>query len=658
MPLDFPNSPTTGDLFNGAGVTWRWDGVKWNSVLSSGGPFLPLAGGTVTGPVTFTQPIAAWIPEPSLFNGITAQHVPRLNTAIANATSGAPALIGIIGDSTSVATSSSAGSEGMTEHLRQAITEQFGAGAFVSIFNFGIGGQTWTTLDGIPSGFDYWYTNHATPWLDYPKNYTVGTSVGCDCLIIAMGTNDRNSLDIAKVASVIAKVRAWSKPCDIILVTNPRGSSVYSGTAGAALQNTFDYSASFVRSFAIRNRLGLIDANRWLTVLRDGYDPLQTTMQVGLTGVTQNFPYTFPTPLLDYSFRWYAGAAAGIFQFNTFTAQIGADPGNTLQIAQDGGGNFAYQIQTKTGTFTTNYTVTTIACPTSGDASFEFCVKGSHVTFTMTTATYPNFGVKIVDAWFDKIGGTFTPTLGFASGGNGYMQTAIGVPARYQTQASDADLYGDVNGNVFPYGGSAGLHMSSIGQQRVYGALFRHSQWSNAGGNALPLTGGTIDGPLYVTGGFLAQSSFAAWQGVTLGFSGAGGAEATANSAVGNRGFRLQTNGVDRWRVGADATAEGGANAGSDFQIYGFQDGGGPYGAFLTIKRSTGVVSIPVGGLAVTGVTGFNGIAPITKRTGYGAPTGTATRSTFVTGSVTLPVLAEHVKALIDDLTAYGLIGA
>jgi hypothetical protein len=29
-----------------------------------------------------------------------------------------------------------------------------------------------------------------------------------------------------------------------------------------------------------------------------------------------------------------------------------------------------------------------------------------------------------------------------------------------------------------------------------------------------------------------------------------------------------------------------------------------------------------------------------------------------VTGSVTLPVLAEHVKALIDDLTALGIINA
>ena len=47
-----------------------------------------------------------------------------------------------------------------------------------------------------------------------------------------------------------------------------------------------------------------------------------------------------------------------------------------------------------------------------------------------------------------------------------------------------------------------------------------------------------------------------------------------------------------------------------------------------------------------------------TRRVGWGQPTGTATRSTFATGSVTLGQLAERVKALIDDLTAHGLIGS
>lgn len=47
-----------------------------------------------------------------------------------------------------------------------------------------------------------------------------------------------------------------------------------------------------------------------------------------------------------------------------------------------------------------------------------------------------------------------------------------------------------------------------------------------------------------------------------------------------------------------------------------------------------------------------------TRRTGWGAPSGTATRTTFATGSVTTAQLAERVKALIDDLTTHGLIGS
>lgn len=46
-----------------------------------------------------------------------------------------------------------------------------------------------------------------------------------------------------------------------------------------------------------------------------------------------------------------------------------------------------------------------------------------------------------------------------------------------------------------------------------------------------------------------------------------------------------------------------------------------------------------------------------TRRTGWTASTGTATRTAFATSSVTLPQLAEQVKALKDDLIAHGLIG-
>ena len=35
---------------------------------------------------------------------------------------------------------------------------------------------------------------------------------------------------------------------------------------------------------------------------------------------------------------------------------------------------------------------------------------------------------------------------------------------------------------------------------------------------------------------------------------------------------------------------------------------------------------------------------------GWARPTGTATRTTFDTATITLPLLAERVKALVDDL--------
>lgn len=49
MPLDFPNDPVAGDIFADAGARWQWDGFKWTSLMTSGGPFLPLSGGALTG---------------------------------------------------------------------------------------------------------------------------------------------------------------------------------------------------------------------------------------------------------------------------------------------------------------------------------------------------------------------------------------------------------------------------------------------------------------------------------------------------------------------------------------------------------------------------------------------------------------------------------
>jgi hypothetical protein len=59
--IDFPANPTNGQQFT-AGVTWTWDGTKWEAAGLSVA-YLPLAGGTLTGPLTLatdpTTPLQA-----------------------------------------------------------------------------------------------------------------------------------------------------------------------------------------------------------------------------------------------------------------------------------------------------------------------------------------------------------------------------------------------------------------------------------------------------------------------------------------------------------------------------------------------------------------------------------------------------------------------
>jgi hypothetical protein len=119
----------------------------------------------------------------------------------------------------------------------------------------------------------------------------------------------------------------------------------------------------------------------------------------------------------------------------------------------------------------------------------------------------------------------------------------------------------------------------------------------------------------------------------------------------------------------AGAAFSGGTNPVSGTSVEIRHAGSGGSGALLSYDR-TGAAYKPMtysaslhtfaqGNLDIsTGFLSMAGTQVLTsRRTGWAAATGTATRSTFVTGSVTLSVLAEHVKALIDDFIAHGAIG-
>jgi hypothetical protein len=107
------------------------------------------------------------------------------------------------------------------------------------------------------------------------------------------------------------------------------------------------------------------------------------------------------------------------------------------------------------------------------------------------------------------------------------------------------------------------------------------------------------------------------------------------------------------------AMAYRGANRG--LCLIGAPDGGGSYDVCLVNKSGAVAAAVPTGSqnFRLFGNLLDSGANQLltSRRTGWAAPTGTATRSTFATSTVTLAVLAEHVKALIDDLTTHGVIG-
>src|SRR4249920_2654704 len=68
MPLDFPTSPSSGQLYSFAGKTWQWNGVGWRqySVPGNAGAWRLIASQTVGAPVAsvdFTSGIDATYDE-------------------------------------------------------------------------------------------------------------------------------------------------------------------------------------------------------------------------------------------------------------------------------------------------------------------------------------------------------------------------------------------------------------------------------------------------------------------------------------------------------------------------------------------------------------------------------------------------------------------
>jgi hypothetical protein len=82
--LDFPASPTVGQTYTVGNLTWVWDGAKWQMSATLSGPFLPISGGTLTGPLILAADPAV------LMGAATKNYVDTQNVLQNNAVAALP----------------------------------------------------------------------------------------------------------------------------------------------------------------------------------------------------------------------------------------------------------------------------------------------------------------------------------------------------------------------------------------------------------------------------------------------------------------------------------------------------------------------------------------------------------------------------------------
>lgn len=116
--------------------------------------------------------------------------------------------------------------------------------------------------------------------------------------------------------------------------------------------------------------------------------------------------------------------------------------------------------------------------------------------------------------------------------------------------------------------------------------------------------------------------------------------------------FGVQTSGNQRWMWGADAIAEGGSNAGSNFALYSYADNGSFIGTPINVIRATGAINLS-GAVSVTGALSATGNVTTTALV-VGAAQGV-----FVSGQnhrlVFDPATGARVTYRGDHATAVGI---
>lgn len=345
--------------------------------------------------------------------------------------------------------------------------------------NMAWGTRTWTNANqnvaqqisaGAP--VPHWeYGDGSGAWLDYVRNQAP------DILILAFGMNDKQDFVTAQARAVIDATRTWPKVPDLMIVTPMvpnRLSSDTTMSSETAQQGRY-FNAHWARSWALYNRVALLDLNRQYARVVHGIDPRNTFLTLDGPATSRALPYTFPNTVdQDFGIEIVGPSSLITAGMVLSTSMVGTNSRSDLRIAPQAGkvllrfttahendGTPSLPIDVDTG----------VAVPT-GTITMTIFIKDCWCRIVLN-------GTTLFDGPLVRHGGRFTPVIALAGASqNATIRTWTGRYYRNAPALSDDLMWGWAGASNEAIGGNDQNHPTSRGAAYVYRQLIDAEDWT------------------------------------------------------------------------------------------------------------------------------------------------------------------------------------
>lgn len=402
----------------------------------------------------------------------------------------------LVGDSlTTYGANSLSASDTLAEKLKRKLIQD-NPDVTINFFSRGIGGQTFGTIDTVPS-VSYtitdrypWYTDPDRAWLDYVED------LDPDIVILSSGMNDAEGFDRVDLESVVAKIEAMPTGPRVAFCTNMvpnlAPDAAFSQFGTYLDQEGRDSVAGWVRTYCLYHEYPLIDINRTFNMVRDGRDILDTYLieaDAVSFGSASRFLADADQACRDFSIRAEVTADgwsnAKPFAVALADDGVNSDATNNAVFISDNAGFLRFKFYR--GGFSSLYKdeTSTIATP-STTVTVEISVRNGQFAFRIyPTTAGEDAGVQPYTSKIIRYGGLFRPEIYyFGDSTNGPVLSATlfyGVERQYQPTITDLDLWGvpsASSGDRDVTGGNGINHPTSEGAAAVYDAHFASNTYT------------------------------------------------------------------------------------------------------------------------------------------------------------------------------------